>query len=282
MLGRALWKYPAIKLVGYSFLSNHYTLLLIAPDVESHSTFMRHLNGNLSKELGSLFGWEGPLWSRRYRPIFVGKGRWIQVNRLKYLLSQGCKEGLVARAAEWPGASSVLALTTGVTEKGGWFNRSAEYRARLKRKQPTRYQYSIEYPLEHAPLPCWERMSAAERIACCRELIAEIESEAAERNKALGRRPMGRKKILEQDAHTVPSHSARSPAPLSHGTIAERAWFKNLYWAFVRAYRAASARLRSGVLNALGEFPPGCFLPRISRALPLRFEPPPEDAVGAV
>ena len=92
---------------------------------------------------------------------------------------------------------------------------------------------------------------------------------------------MGRKKILEQHPHSKPKHSDRSPAPLSHGTQVERSWFKNLYWSFVRSFRAASARLRSGILDALREFPPRCFFPRVPRGVPLRFESPPEAAAVA-
>ena len=72
-----------------------------------------------------------------------------------------------------------------------------------------------------------------------------------------------------------------SPAPLSHGIQAERSWFKNLYWNFVRSFRAASARLRSVILDALREFPARCFFPRVPRGVPLPFESPPEAAVVA-
>ena len=281
VIGRALWKYPEIKLVAYWFLSNHYTILVITPDAPTLSAFMDHLNGNLARELGRLFDWRERFWSRRYRAIYVGEGRWIQTNRLKYLLSQGCKEGLVEHASEWPGASSFLALTTGITGNGIWFNRTAEYRARLRGRKPHRYEHSIEYPLEHVPLPCWRGFSLEERVERCRELIAEIEAEASARNKALGRRAMGRKKILEQDPHSTPSHSDRSPAPLSHGNRWERHWFKNLYWDFVRRYRAASTRLRAGILPALQEFPPRSFFPRIPTTVALRFESPPADQASA-
>ena len=255
VLGRALWKYPRIGLVGYWFLSNHYSLLVTTPDEQTLSAFMSHLNGNLARELGRLFKHRERFWSRRYRAIYVSTGRWVQVDRLKYLLSQGCKEGLIGRAAEWPGACSLLALTTGIVEMGVWFNRTAEFRARRRGKNPGRYTHSIEYPLTHVPLPCWARFTAAERRARARELVAEIETEAAERNKKLGRRPMGRKKILEQEPHSTPAHSDHSPAPLSHGNALERESFKQLYWNFVKAFRAASERLRSGILPALCEFP---------------------------
>lgn len=275
VLGRALWKNPRIGLVGYSFLSNHGTLLLTTPDEQALSAFMDHLNSNLARELGRLFDWPEHFWGRRYRAIYVGTGRWVQVDRMKYLLSQGCKEGLVACAADWPGAFSVQALTTGIVEKGIWFDRTAEFRARRRGKNPGRYTHSIEYPLVHVPLPCWANFTPAERQARARELVAEVEAEAAERNKKLGRRPMGRKKILEQDPHSKPMQSDRSPAPLSHGNALEREDFKKLYWAFVKAYRAASARLRSGILPALCEFPPRSFFPRIPSTVVLLFESPP-------
>ena len=262
-LGRALHENPDIQLVAYWFLSNHYGLLLVTPDSKTLSAFMNHLNGNLARELGNLFGWPERFWGRRYRAIYVATGEWVQVSRLRYLLSQGTKEGLIARPSEWPGASSLRDLTEGVRATGIWFNRTKEYDARRRKERFERYQYAVRYPIELAPLPCWAGLSVEERRARCQEIVSEIEDEAASQNRLLGRTPTGVEKILKQKPHNAPDTVSSSPAPLSHGNREERRTFKNLYWAFVRAYRAASERLRSGVLEALREFPPDCFLPRL-------------------
>lgn len=277
VLGRALHKFPKIGLVGYWFLSNHYNLLVISPSARELSAFMNHVNSNIARKLGRLHGQRERFWSRRYRAIIVGDGRWIQVNRLKYLLAQGTKENLVASPSKWPGANCLLALTTGATRTGTWFDDSAAYRARKRGAKPGRYDHVEKYPIKLVPLPCWQGFSAKERQARARELVSEIESEAAAARRASGRKPQGVRAVLAQDPHDRPAQSSRSPAPLSHGNRAERQRFKDLYWAFVRAYRKASKRLREGDLEALADFPRDCFLPRLPVRKRWRFPetPPP-------
>ncbi|HSJ74704.1 MAG TPA: hypothetical protein VK899_00705, partial [Gemmatimonadales bacterium] len=47
-----------------------------------------------------------------------------QVDRLIYVLSNGVKEGLVARVEEWPGVHSAHALLTGEPLEGIWYDRT--------------------------------------------------------------------------------------------------------------------------------------------------------------
>jgi hypothetical protein len=53
-------------------------------------------------------GWKEKIWSRRFQAIVTSSEEGAQVERLRYVLSHGCKEGLVARLAEWPGVHSGL------------------------------------------------------------------------------------------------------------------------------------------------------------------------------
>ena len=271
VLGRALHKFPKIGLVAYWFLSNHFNLLTLAPNAHELSGFMNHVNSNIARKLGRLRGQRERFWSRRYRAIIVGPGRWIQVNRLKYLIAQGTKENLVGSPAQWPGANCLRALTEGAPRVGTWFDDSAAYRARKRGENPKRYDHAEKYPITLVPLPCWEGFSPKERQARAREVVAEVEKEASAARRASGRRPLGVQAVLAQDPHDHPAQSSRSPAPLSHGNRAERQWFKNLYWKFVRAFRQASARLREGILEAIDEFPAGCFLPRFPFHVRRRF-----------
>ncbi len=54
----------------------------------------------------------------------------MQVERLRYLLAHGVKEGVV----EWPGVHCAV-LMTGVAVEGIWFDRTLEYNARLRGKE---------------------------------------------------------------------------------------------------------------------------------------------------
>ena len=261
VLGRALEKHPTIHLYAYWFLSNHYNLLVSAPDAPSLSEFMNHVNSNLARELGALFGWRERFWSRRYRAIIV-MGADAEVRRLKYLLAQGSKDGLIYRPSQWTGATSLRALTEGVNAVGYWFNRTQECCARGANRKFKRYDFATRYELILEPIPCWADLTPDERRAKCREIVAEIEREATEMYRRERRRPLGMKKVLEQNPHDGPDDFVRSPAPLCHtSTTTERDGFHKFYFGFRDKFRAASARFRSGIAEALSEFPASCFVP---------------------
>ncbi len=94
VLGRALEVSP-LELCGVVVVSNHAHALAVVREQQQLSRFMQHASCNLSKEVGRLRGWSGPLWGRRYDGIVVSDESAKQWNRLKYLLSHGVKEGLV-------------------------------------------------------------------------------------------------------------------------------------------------------------------------------------------
>jgi REP element-mobilizing transposase RayT len=139
ILGRAQRRY-AMRVCAFTVLSNHLHLLLLPSDAEQLALFMAFFNANLAKEAGRLHGWKERLWGRRYtlqlvHPEDVAE----QVQRLRYVLEQGCKEGLVRSPRDWPGASSTQALLQGASLEGVWFDRTAEYEARQRGERlPTR------------------------------------------------------------------------------------------------------------------------------------------------
>lgn len=267
VLGRASALYPAVKILGYWFLSNHWEALLEVPNAQVLSDFMSHVNSNLARQLGELFGWEGPFWARRYRAIVIVDNV-AQVRRLKYLLSQGTKENLVARPADWPGVSSLRATLEGVNDVGAWFDSKKEYQSRKQRRkrgqQPRpRRDFVTPYEIPVHPLPCWSRLSTEEQRRRAAALVQEIESTATERRKKTGKRPFGVRKILSQPAKSRPPKVARSPAPLVHASTRLGAIrFVARYKRFLRRYREASDRLLAGDAAAIRDFPSRCFLPR--------------------
>lgn len=263
ILGRALERHPTIQLISYWFLSNHYNLLLSAPDAPTLSKFMNYVNGNLARELGALYGWRERFWSRRYRAILV-IGAIAEVRRLRYLLQQGSKDGLIYRPMQWPGATSLRAITEGITAIGYWFSRTAECNARARGKTFKRYEFATRHEVVLHPLPCWQDLSPEERMARCREIVAEIERETAEMYARERRRPLGVKRVLEQNPHdnAAPRDFERSSAPMVHATTpVEFEFFREFYYEFRNLFRAASKRFREGIAEALAEFPPHCFLP---------------------
>lgn len=274
VLGRAQSLFPSVQLHAYWFLSNHYNLLLTVPNSFAMAEFMKHVNSNLARELGRLHGWREGIWGRRYRWIPIVDAAKEEA-RLVYLLAQGTKENLVARPADWPGANCLEALLEGTDAIGVWFDRTREYRTRKRKKKPTKYEFATRYRVTLAPLPSWGPLSEAERRARVAEMVRLIEAQAVAARAKTGRAPLGREKVLRQNPHDAPRSIARSPAPLVHAStrvLRREYWGK--YLAFVTAFHAAAVRLKEGILEAVHEFPPGCFLPRFP------FRPPPIAATA--
>ena len=259
VLGRALAHHEVV-LHGFAVLSNHVHFLLSVGDGRELASFMRFVNGNISKAVGRLHDWRGPLWSRRYRAIPVVDEA-SQVSRLMYLLQQGCKEGLVDSPLAWPGLHCARALLGRETLVGRWLDRSGLYHARRDRGSEVDVsEFETSYPVELAPLPCWSRLPDGEWRARCAGMVREIEEETRQENGKLGRAPLGVAYVLGQDPHGRPRRSDWSLAPLVHAaTRRARAAFRAGYRAFVDAFRAAAARVREG--ERAVEFPLYAFPP---------------------
>ena len=251
----------AVGIVHFVVLSNHMHALLVPRDAEQLALFMDYVNGNLAKEAGRLHDWRERFWGRRYRAIVVSDEPEAQKARLRYLFSQGCKEGLVRRPHDWPGASSTAALCSGEELRGWWFDRTAEFNARRHRELFSKYDHAEEQRLDLVPLPCWRKLPPEQRWARTRQMVREIEGETRERMRDQGSTPMGRKCIEAQHAHAIPASSHRSPAPRFHSATWQiRKALELAFYEFRLAYRQAAEDLRAGRRTS---FPTGSFPPRL-------------------
>ncbi len=263
ILARAARLYP-VDVHAFAFLSNHFHLLLSVSSARRLSEFMNYLNSNLAREVGRAIDWREKFWGRRYQEILVSDEEAAQVARLLYILRHGCKENLVRRPTDWPGATSVSALLTNQVVQGRWFDRTMEYEARRKRicLQPSD-STSMEV-LRLAPLPCWKGWGAEARRTRIAELVGLVEAETERRIRDTGRLPLGQPKLLRQHPYRSPIRSKKGPAPLVHAaTRAVRLSLKEAYRVFVAAFRKASKQLRQGVigLDLVSFFPEGSFPP---------------------
>ena len=259
ILARAAARYD-VRVCAFVFLSNHAHLLLQPADAQQLSSFMAYVNGNLAREAGRLHQWRQRFWGHRYHAIVVSDEELAHTARLHYLLEQGCKEDLVRRPQDWPGASSVDALLSGKPLPGLWFDRTSEYKARLRGERPAKYAFAEEQTLELAPLPAWRHLRPEERQRRALAIVRQIEADTRQRLRAAGRSPMGRRRILAQDPHDRPRRFVPTPAPRFHayGAAARKA-LELAYRVFVSAYREAAQRLRQGARDVL--FPTGSFPP---------------------
>jgi REP element-mobilizing transposase RayT len=259
VLGRAQAKYNVV-LHAFCFLSNHFHLHATMTSAEQMSLFMGFLNGNLAKELGRLHGWKEKFWGRRYHSASVKPTEHDQLRRFLYILDNSCKEGLVASPLEWPGVSTAGALYRGETiMKGTWYDRTAEYRARLsgehKRCSSTETVYLT-------PLPFLQERSVDEQRAFYVDAVRGIETKTAQMHRENGTTPRGARVIRRQKPHDKPKAFKASPAPIFHAANREDFWaMYNARKAKVAAYRDAAGRLKQGDTDV--RFPEGCFPPRL-------------------
>lgn len=259
VLGRAQARYR-MRIVAFVFLSNHFHLLLLPESPQQLALFMAYLASNVAREVGRVRGWREKFWSRRYRAITVSDEDAAQIERLRYVLAHGAKEGLVAKPRDWPGPHCIATLLEGATVRGTWFDRSTEYRTRRKGVECSPRDFASVETVTLTPLPCWASWPEHQRRQAIEELLASIEHDAALSRG--GKPPIGPDEILRQSPHEPPGSSKRSRAPAFH-VASKKALgiLREAYRIFVNAFWRASQLLRSGV--RLVEFPPGSFPPAL-------------------
>jgi REP element-mobilizing transposase RayT len=261
VLGRAQRKYP-IRVCAYAFASNHFHLILDVDDALQLSRFMRYVNSNLARKIGRLVNWRDKIWARRYQAIVISSEEAVQVERLRYVLSHGVKEGLVERVSDWPGAHCAQALLTGEPVQGYWYDETQAYAARRRGEEFDRMRFATLETLTLSPLPCWKHLPEEKRRKLAADLIAEIEAEAATRRQRTGSQVLGASAIRRQHPLGRPKKSKKSPAPLFHAASqAVRRELYEMYGWFVAAFREAAEKLRAG--DRMVSFPAGSFPPAL-------------------
>src|SRR5215207_5790135 len=259
VLGRAQRLHP-VEISAFFVASNHYHILAWVPDAERMADFMGYFQTNVAREVGRLREWKDKIWSRRYEAIVISDEPAAQVDRLRYVLSNGVKEGLVTRVEDWPGISLVKNVLSGKPVRGTWFNRTAEHRAKLRGEDFEPRRHATEETVELSQLPCWRHLSPEMYRELVAGLIEEIEADAAAERKRTGREPLGAAAILRQHPHTRPDKTKKSPAPRFHAaTKAAREALRKAYGLFLAAFREAAERLKDG--DRMAQFPNGCFPP---------------------
>jgi len=260
-LGRAQELYP-VGICAFAFASNHFHLLLRVESTHRMAQFMGHFNSNLAREAGRLAHWREKFWGRRYQAIPVSEEEAAQVERLRYVLAHGAKEGLVERLRDWPGVSAVRALLEEEPLQGYWFDRTREHADRRRGRAFERLSHATPYTVHLKPLPCWAHLSSVEYQRRIAEMVDDIESQAALKRQLNELSAKGPEAIRIQEPHEAPENLKKSPAPLFHA--ASRKVRRELYEAykqFVAAFQDAAVRLRAGEPDV--PFPAGCFPPAL-------------------
>ena len=175
VLAKAL-QHHNVKLHAAVVLSSHYHVIASPENVKELSDFMRFVDGQLSSEVGRLHDWPGGMWHRRFASIPISGEEEAQISRLKYVLSNSCKEGLVlspARLArrplrDHPRRRRAAPAAFGSTARGTTRQRSAARTWEL-----SDFEEHLDVDLE--PLPCWEHLDEATWRGYVADLVEQVE-----------------------------------------------------------------------------------------------------------
>ena len=272
VVGKAQRKYD-MKVCDLKVMSSHYHLLVVPRDSKQLGRFMCFVNTNLSKELGKIHKIRGPKFERPFHAVPVSDEEEAQVERLKYLISNGVKEGLVERPELWPGVQGVTASIAGRPLEGRWYNRTREHVERQRGEKVDAEALATDEVLVLSPLPCWEDLTDEKIQEKVMELVEQATEEAALERNLTGRQVLGVEAILAMDPLSSPLTVERSPKPRFHAF--RTAVWKQMWVAYalvLAAFRDAAERLREGDREAVfpeGTHPPGLpFVPFSCRGQP--------------
>ena len=246
VLARAA-RLTGVELFAFNFLSNHVHLVVRAPRANLPQ-FMQFLLTNISKKIGTLINWHGSFWERRYaaQPVLDDAAL---LSKIRYVLAQGVKEGLVRRCTEWPGLSSLPLMRDGKARSFRWLNWTRRCRSGVPTRRRDRLDEQWTEPeelrLTNLPIHGFDRLSIIRRFVD--DSVSAIENRA----RSTFRTVLGLKRLLRQHPHQRPPRPDQSVAPWCHTTsIALRTEYLERYRAFADAFLRASVSWRLGNLEA--------------------------------
>ena len=258
--GRQLY---GVRVHAFNYLSNHYHLMISADTPEQFYGFLSYVNGLVARKVGPINGWRGLFWGGRARIIPILDDVAL-VARLRYVMSQGVKEGLVASVLDWPGASANPGLLGDMKVRGTWVDQDGLRAARRRRPQTSAKEFTSHPVLELSPIPCWSHLGPEELRARHRQLADEIEEDARVARKDAP--VLGVAAVLATDPHSRPSSPEHRPAPACH-TAAEpiRRRYASYYKSHVAEFREQAEKMAAFVKRAVAttrdptvpRFPPG-------------------------
>lgn len=265
-LSIACKEHPAIRVVAFQFLSNHYHMVLAVVDDRDApriSKFLKKLNETIAKWLNKLRGRDGH--------FFRGKPSIVPIlddaalaDRMTYTHAQAVHHGLVERAEDWIGLSSFRAVCDGKSSlEVPYFDEDAWRESGSAPDNVEAFTTLISIPISN-PMK-WDRLSPSSLRAARRAHEQSVRDR--ERDKRAERKAEGEHRALPKAssyAKTNPySRPAgplkRSPRPWAHGSQEAVAAYRERYSSMRAIYRVASERFRS--TGKLGRFPTGTFGP---------------------
>jgi putative transposase len=251
-LGWAAEKHGML-LHGAVALSNH--VHVVATDPRGvYPDFLRDFHGLLARVVNAARGrWEH-FWDANQASVVLLEDEAAQLEKVVYTLTNPV--GLVDKAADWPGATSVAAVLNGTTivaKRPEHFFRTADAGGGMP----------ATVKLFFSPPPAFSERPIREYRALVEERVDSVETEAAAARRTAGTTVLGQRRILAQLWSDKPSDT-EPRRQLSPNVACRDKWLRierlQLNKHFQEIYRAARDAFRAG-LEAI--FPCGTWLMRL-------------------
>lgn len=237
-----------MRVVAFLAHSNHHHTVVV--DMHGRMPeFLEWFHKFVAKHQNALRGrWEN-FWASEATSVVELVGPEDILAKMAYALTNPVKDGLIDRADQWPGASSLWASLhdrpLSARRPSRFFRRDGDL--------PEFVTLEIERP------PGFEHLAAEQWRALLADRIHSIETTARNERQANGRRILGRAGVLRQRPTDQPqTREARrqtSPRVASVNKWARIEAIQRNKW-FLSTYRAARDLWMAG-LNAI--FPPGTY-----------------------
>jgi len=235
---------PPVEVFAVVVMSNHLHLVVRAPG-KNLAAFMSYFLARVAQTLNLLLGRVGPVFPRRYdaQPILDEEAA---AGRIKYVLENPKKAGLVKCFTEWPGFVAVAGLHDGEELETRHFDRSAW---QLAKRPNERERYWRCGRL------CLSRLPGMESLSCS-AYLARVKSWCDSRP---ADRCLGVDGVLDADVNQRPRKPKRSRRPYAFGSPEHVAAYREASRLRYAAYDAARALAKLGdrVVWPEGMYAPG-------------------------
>jgi hypothetical protein len=190
-------------------LSNHFHLLLRDPNGEL-AKFMWYFQRNLAIAVNrELNHRRGHVFSGPYHAVPILTDEDFE-RAYAYVVVNAVKAGLVAKAEDGPFLSSLRAALAEEPMVFTWFDRTAKHNKTRRGQKVDDAAFEVEYELRLAVPPLWQELSREARRERIAQLVRGAEKYYGQGMRAMGRSPLGERRILAQSPLSRPKNPSRT------------------------------------------------------------------------
>jgi REP element-mobilizing transposase RayT len=247
-----------MRVLAFLAHSNHHHTIVV-DERGRMPEFLESFHKLVAKHQNALRGrWEN-FWASEATSVVELVSPDDILAKIAYALTNPVKDGLIDRADQWPGATSIGAT---LYEREVVARRPSRF-FRRDGDQPVSVTVKVDRP------PSFSHLDPAEWRAMLSERIASIEAVARAERQAEGRRILGRAEVLKQRPTDRPQ-SCEARRRLSPRIASVNKWARTeaiqRNRAFLSAYRAARDLWKAG---AVALFPAGTYWLRRFAGVPV-------------